>query len=118
MTLTVNAKAFNADSFDVNAVGYFGPAHTQSVKDDIQLARTAPKPTTVFSGVGRTTSKLTRTATLTGALTPTAEAILSISGSWPVGMAGADIDSMCNDLGAFLSSASGKLWAKNQQINY
>jgi hypothetical protein len=116
MALTVNAKTFTADKFSPDSVGYFGPAHTASVKDDIQVARVAAKPTTVFSGVARTSVKLTRTLTLTGALTPTGEAIVQISMSMPVGSAGADVDSMLNDLGSHLSSASGKLVAKNQQI--
>jgi hypothetical protein len=118
MSLTVNAKTFTASSFGTNAIAYDGPAHTLSVKDDIRLAKTAPKPTSTFSGVGRTGAKLTRTLTLTGALTTTGDAILDISVSVPVGAAGADVDSLLNDMGAFLSSASGKLWAKNLTINF
>jgi hypothetical protein len=118
MSITFNAKAFAADKYAPDSIVYFGPAHTSSVKDDLQLARVAAKPTTLFSGVSRITIKLTRTATLTGALTPTGEAILSVSGSFPVGMAGADIDSMLNDIGAGLSGASAKLIAKNQQIAF
>jgi hypothetical protein len=118
MALTVNAKTFTADKFSPDNIGYFGPAHTASVKDDIQLARVSAKPTTLFSGVARSSAKLTRTLTLTGSLTPTGEAIVQINISAPVGFAGADIDSMLNDLGSFLSSASGKLVAKNQQISF
>lgn len=118
MTLVVNAKNFTADKIGPDSVGYLGPAHTQSVLDDIQLTRVAPKPTTVFSGVGRTTAKLTRTLTLTGALTPSGNGIVSISVSIPVGAAAADIDSMLNDMGSYLSSASAKTVVKNQQINY
>lgn len=118
MSLTVNAKAFTADTFLTNAILYYGPAHTLSVKDDIRLAKTAPKPTSTFSGVGRTGAKLTRTLTLTGAATSTGDAILDISVSIPVGAAGADVDSLLNDMGAFLSSASGKLWAKNLQTSF
>jgi len=118
MSLTVNAKTFTGDSYSANAVGYYGPAHTLSVKDDIRLAKVAPKPTSVFSGVGRSSAKLTRTLTLTGALTTTGEAILDISMSVPVGAAGADVDSLLNDMGAFLSSASGKLVAKNLQTAF
>lgn len=118
MSLTVNAKTFTADKIGPDTVGYLGPAHTQSVMDDIQLARVAPKPTAVFSGVGRTTAKLTRTLTLTGALTTSGNGIVSISCSIPVGAAGADIDGMLNDMGSYLSSASFKTLVKNQQINY
>lgn len=116
--LTINAKTFTADSFGANAVGYLGPAHTLSVKDDVRLARTAPKPTTVFSGVGRTTSKLSRTLTLTGALTTTGDAILEINVSVPVGAASGDIDSILNDMGSFLASASYKTHVKGLQISF
>lgn len=118
MSLTVNAKTFAADKFGPDSIGYFGPAHTASVKDDIQLARVAAKPTTLFSGVARSSAKLTRTLTLTGSLTPTGEAIVAINISVPVGAAGADVDAMLNDLGSFLSGASAKLVAKNQQISF
>jgi hypothetical protein len=36
----------------------------------------------------------------------------------PVGAAAADIDALCNDMGAFVSSASFKLHVKNQQVNF
>jgi hypothetical protein len=99
-------------------VGYIGPNKTVSVKDDAKLYRVAPKPTSAFSGVGRTTAKLTRTHTLTGALTPSGEAILEINVSIPVGMASADIDVLLNDMGAFLASATFKTHVKAQQINF
>jgi hypothetical protein len=118
MSLTVNAKTYSGDSFGGNLVGYSGPAHTLSVKDYVKLARTAPKPTVTFSGVGRTNAKLTRTLTLTGALSPAHDGILDISVSIPVGAASADIDVMLNDMGAFLASASFKTHVKAQQINY
>lgn len=118
MSLTVNAKTFTADSFGTNAVVYNGPAHTLSLKDDIRLGRVAPKPTTTFSGVGRTAAKLSRTHTLTGALTTTGDAILEISVSVPVGTASADIDALLNDMGSFLSSASFKTHVKGLQISF
>ncbi len=118
MSLTVNAKTFTADSFQQNAIVYNGPAHTLSVKDDIRMGRVSPKPSADFSGVGRTAVKLTRTLTLTGAQTPTGEAICEISMSIPVGAASGDVDAICNDMGAYLSSATAKLVAKNLAINY
>jgi hypothetical protein len=118
MSLTINAKTYTADSFGVNAVGYIGSLKTVSVKDDVSLKRTAPKVTTVFSGVGRTAAKMTRTLTLTGALTPQSDALVEISVSVPVGFAGADVDSLLNDMGSFLASASFKTHVKSQQISY
>lgn len=118
MSLTINAKAFTADSLAANAVNYAGPAKTLSLKDDLRLARTAAKPTSVFSGVARTQAKLSRTLTLTGALTPSHEGILDLSISVPVGAASADIDSMVNDFAAWVAHASFKTLVKNLQTNY
>jgi hypothetical protein len=118
MSLTVNSKTYAADSVGPNLVAYAGPAHTSSVKDKLSVGRTVAKPTPVFSGVVRSDGKLTRTLTLTGALSPTGEAILEIKTSIPVGAAGADIDVMLNDMGAFLASASYKTIVKNSAINF
>lgn len=118
MSLTVNAATYNTDSFAANQIGYIGPAKTVSVKDDVKLSRTAPKPTSTFSGVGRTSAKLTRTLSLTGALTPTGDAIVDIQVSVPVGYTAANIDTLLNDMGAFLASASFKTHVKSQQISY
>lgn len=118
MSLTINAKTFTADSFSANAIGYTGPAHTQSWKDYLRLGRVFAKLSALFSGVGRTSAKLTRTHTLTGALTTTGEAILEISTSIPVGTAPADIDALLNDMGAFLSGANYKTLVKNQTVSF
>jgi hypothetical protein len=87
------------------------------VKDTIVMARTAPKPSATFSGVGRQQCKLTRTLTLTGALTPTGDGIISAETSIPVGAAAADIDTMCADFGTFVTSAGFKDLLKKQLIN-
>ncbi len=118
MSLTINAKTYNADSYQQSIVGYIGSLKTVSVKDDVQLKRTAPKPTAVFSGVGKTNAKLTRTLTLTGALNPSWDAIVSIDVNIPVGYASADVDSLLNDMGSFLASASFKTHVKSQQISF
>lgn len=118
MSLTVNAKTYTADSFQQNQIGYIGASKTVTVKDDISLKRTAPKPTSVFSGLGRTEAKLTRTLTLTGALTPTWDARITIGVDVPVGFTAADVDALLNDFGAFLSSATFKSHVKAQQISF
>jgi hypothetical protein len=118
MSLTVNAGTYTGDSFGVNAIGYIGAAKTVTIKDDVKLSRTAPKPTAIFSGVGRTSAKLTRTLTLTGALTPTGDAIVDIQVSVPVGYTAANVDTLLNDMGAFLASASFKSHVKSQQIAF
>lgn len=118
MALTINAKTYTADSFQKDAVGYIGTGKTVTVKDDVKLARTAPKPTALFSGLGRTSAKMTRTLTLTGAQTPTGDVILEISVAVPVGAASGDIDTLLNDGGSFLASASFKTHVKSQQVSY
>lgn len=118
MALTINAKTFNADSFQKDSVGYIGSGKTVSTKDDVKLARTAPKPTDVFSGLGRTQAKMTRTFTLTGAKTTAGDAILTIDVAIPVGYASGDVDTLLNDMGSFLASASFKTHVKSQQVSF
>jgi hypothetical protein len=118
MSLSVNSKTYTPDSFQKDIVSYIGTGKTASVKDDVRLARTAPKATAVFSGVGRASAKLTRTLTLTSAITALGDAIVDVQVSVPVGFTGADVDTMCDDIGAFVASASFKTLAKNQKISY
>lgn len=118
MSLSINAKTYTQDGSGLNSYQYIGPSKTVSVKDDVRLARTAPKLTAVFSGIGRTDAKMTRTLTLTGALTPTGDAICEISVNVPVGFASADVDTLLNDMGNFLSSATFKTHVKSQQVGF
>lgn len=118
MSLTINAKTYTADSFQKDSVGYVGASKTVSVKDDVRLARTAPKPTDTFSGLGRTQAKLTRTLTLTGAKTTASDSILTVDVAVPVGFASADVDAMLNDFGAFVASATFKSHVKSQMVSF
>jgi hypothetical protein len=117
MSLTVNAKTYNADRVQADAVGYAGPANTLTIKDQMKLSRVTPKPTPIFSGVARVEAKLTRTVALTGALTPSHDIIFGVPISVPVGAASADVDTACNDMGAFIASAAFKTFVKSQMIN-
>lgn len=118
MSLTINSKAYATESTGPNFGQYAGPANTLSAKDLLRLARTMPKPTSVFSGVGRIQSKFVRTFTLTGAQTPTHEGIIDVSCSMPVGAAGADIDSLVNDCAAWHAHASFKTMLKQLLVIY
>jgi len=118
MTLSINAKTYTGNLYSPTSVVYNGPIKTASIKDDVRLGQTAPKPTDVFSGLGRTQAKLTRTLTLTGALTTTGDAILTIDVAIPVGFASADVDTLLNDMGAFLASASFKTHVKTPQVAF
>jgi hypothetical protein len=118
MALSINAKSYASDSVGPNLVSYAGPNHTSSINDKFAVGRTVAKPTATFSGVVRSDGKLTRTLTLTGALTPSAQAIFEFKTSVPVGAAGADIDTALNDLGAFIASATYKDIVKKSAINF
>jgi hypothetical protein len=118
MALTIDSQSYVADSFQKDVVLYIGPAKTVSVKDDLKLSRQAPKATSDFSGLARTSCKLTRTLTLTGALTPTADVIVTIDVAVPVGYTAADVDEALDDAGEFLASASFKTHVKSQKISF
>lgn len=118
MSLTFNTKTYSADSFALNAIGYIGVAKTASVKDDLLLSRTAPRPTAVLSGVARAEAKLTRTLTLTGAKTTAGDARVRVLVDVPVGYASADVDALLNDAGALVSGADMKSLVKSQKINF
>jgi len=118
MSLTINAKAFATESTGPNFAQYAGPLNTLSVKDLLRLARTQPKPTSVFSGVGRIQSKYVRTLTLTGMLTPSHDAIFDQSISMPLGAASGDIDIMVNDYAAWVAHASFKTMIKQLLVLY
>lgn len=106
MTITVNTKAFNLDSFaSKDKVVYQGPGHTVNVKDVLSLARVAPKPTATFAGVARAEAKFARTLTLADGTK--AEAIGTASFSIPVGAAQADVNALADDLGDLLISQNG-----------
>lgn len=117
MTQTVNAKTYTADRVSPDNVAYSGPNQTLSLLDSLQLKRVYPKPTSTLSGVARYNAKLTRTVTLTGALTPSGPLIGDMGFSIPVGTAGADVDTLCADLGAYFASADFKAQLKALLVN-
>jgi len=118
MSLVFNSKTFSADSYAINSVGYIGAAKTSSTYDDLLLSRSAPRPTTTFSGLSRTEAKFTRTLTLTAAKTATGEAKVRVLVEVPVGYAGADVDTLLNDAGALVSSADFKTHVKSQKVTF
>jgi len=110
MTITVNTKVYTADAASSsNSIPYLGVANTITVADRFDLYRTPAKATKLFSGVARARVKLTRTLTLTGALTTTGLATIDCAINVPVGAASADVNSMLSDISAGL----GQTWAQN-----
>lgn len=114
MSLTINAKAYSANRYNGQTVGYVGPLHSTTAKDTFVISVQPAKPTAVFSGLSRSDSKMTRTLALTGSLTPTGDMIGGINIAAPVGAASADVDTFLNDLGSYVSSASFKDVVKKQ----
>lgn len=119
MTIVINTKTYTADAASSpNSVPYIGPANTLSVKDKIDLYRTSPKSSSVFSGNGRSRAKMSRTLTLTGAKTTSGDAIIDTSISIPVGASATDVDTLITDHAAGLAQAWAKTLAKNLNITY
>jgi len=112
MTITLNTLAYSQDaSVTRDKVEYTGPSNTFAIKDKLSLARVAPKPTLTFDGVARAEVKRTKTVTLANG--KTADAIVTATVSFPVGMAKADADALRDDVGDFLIGANGDslMWA-------
>jgi hypothetical protein len=101
MSITISTKAYNQDRIAPDSIAYTGPANTLSVSDVLELKRVYPKPVKGFAGVAKPQAKITRTVTL--ADTTTAEAILTVSASLPVGIADADVASMIADASSLLA---------------
>ncbi len=117
MTITLNTLAYNQDSFATkDKVVYTGPSHTFTTKDVLSLSRVAPKPTKDFAGVAKAEAKRTKTVTLTNGLT--ADAIITVSCSLPVGMAKADADALRDDVGDLAISAVGETLFWNHDLTY
>lgn len=117
MALTINAKTYTADGWDNNSVKYQGPGQSLTAKDRLIQKKTDPKPTDLFSGVSRFMVKLNRTHTLTGAKTASADGGCTIDFALPVGIASADVDAYCADLGAYIATAGFKAALKTLQTN-
>lgn len=116
MALTVNAKAYALDSqVSANTVKYAGPLKTFTVKDDIALSRTDPKPTATFAGMSRSETKLTRTLTLADA--SKADAIFSFQCAVPVGAVTADVEAMLDDLAAWFATSAASDLIQKLKIN-
>lgn len=113
MAIVINTKSYARDvNASANSVPYLGPLNTVSVVDKIVNTRTPPKPVSTHSGVARAEGRLTRTYSLTGAKTPSAEAIGRALINIPVGMAAADVDTFLTDFAAYAASAEFKSLAK------
>lgn len=107
MPITVNTVAFTQDSFQTpNKVQYTSPSHNFSEKDMLTLARTAPKPTATYKGVGRFEVKRTKTVTVADGSQK--DALVTLNVAFPVGISDADADALVDDVGDWIITAEGK----------
>mgnify|MGYP001140973330 CR=1 FL=1 len=109
-----NSKTYKLDSSTANSATYRGPGQTLSIRDQLQLSRQRIKTSAAYSGTSRGNATLTRTVPLTGALTPTGVASLSVDPALPVGMADADQDALIADFRGFVASSEFATWVKSR----
>lgn len=102
--MLLNTRTYTQDRVNPDSVRYVGPANTLTISDTFEMKRVYPKPTSSFAGVARPTAKRVKTVVLNGVAADTAEAILMVSGSMPVGVADADVTALLADVAAFLGS--------------
>lgn len=113
-----NTRTYNVDRNDsADAVTYAGPAHTFTQADTIQLARVYPKPVSGFAGVARPKFKRTVSVVVNSTTGERRDMILTIGASIPVGVAGADVDSLLADAAAWINTADAKALFKSLDIN-
>jgi len=118
--LTFDSVNYTADRYGPDSIGYFGPDHNASILDDLQLSRVAPKPTSVFSGVSRTSAKWSRTVNLLDdfAVTPTAVLIMQVNSSIPVGMDSAELALYIARFKAYVALSSFNTLVADSKITY
>jgi hypothetical protein len=105
MSISVNSKTYNFDTtINRDLVQYDGPANTISIKDILQARRSRSAATTDFSGMARSSIKLTRT--VTDGTDVVGDAIVEISVAFPVDGQASEHQAMLDDLGAWAVTAS------------
>jgi hypothetical protein len=114
MSITINTRAYTLDSQGADTARFAGPAHTLSQADTFELQRAYPKPGRNGDlGVGRPSVKRVKSVVVNATTGERKDLRAQVLGSVPVGTANADIDALCDDVAAFLSSAQGKALFKS-----
>lgn len=116
MALTINTRSYVQDRVNPDSVAYAGPAHSLTTTDTFVMSRVYPKPNGAFKGVAKPSAKMTKTLVINSTTGETANSIISLSGSIPVGTAAADIDVLLADLASFLASNDAKSLFKTLDI--
>jgi len=113
--MLLNTRTYSSNRVQADSVSFAGPANTLSVTDTFEQKRTFPKPSGDFMGVAKPVAKRVKTVTLFSG--KTADAIIMLSGSMPVGIAAADVDGLLADLAAYCASNEAKALFKSLTIN-
>lgn len=117
MAITLNTLAYEQDSWvNENNVVYRGPSASHTVRDEVQLKRTPPKPTADFGGVARSTIRRAKTLTLSNG--KTADCVFNVEVSVPVGAVEANVDALRDDIGDLLISATGGLVVNKHDLTH
>lgn len=116
MSLTINTRSYNLDRQTPDANSFAGPSHTITTNDKFEMKRVYPKASNGFRGVARPTAKLTKTVTINSVTGETADAIVTLSASLPVGMTEAAIDVLLADFSSFCASNDAKTLFKTLDI--
>jgi len=117
MSLTLNAKSYTNDvARGSDAYRYLGPLNTASFADYVDLYRTAASNVDNGTAKSKSRLKLTRSAT-DGTSQLATDLILDLGCSIPAGTASAEIDSLIDDVAAFVATAAFKNLVKSHIIN-
>lgn len=113
MSITVNTKTFSSYRSDTDKVVMAGPTNTMTAVDVVEFGRVFPKLASDGHGVARPRCNRRKTVNATQAgVVKQKEAILGFAGSLPIGMADADIDTLCDDFASLVGSATFKTFLK------
>lgn len=101
MSLTINTRTYSADTPANNAWIYRDANATAARPSTLRMARTPPKPTPTFQGQSKTEVKLAKTVEVNLMSLP---ALIRAESSVPVGMAGAELDTLIADFRSIVAS--------------
>lgn len=96
MSITLNTVVFNTFRTLPDQNTLASASNNATVKDQLALGRTFPKPVKDFRGVSRPNLKRTKTLTLDDGTKH--DAILTVGGSIPVGASPADVLALLDDV--------------------
>jgi len=85
MSATINGLVYTQDSTAQNSARYVSPAHTLSVRDQLDVKRQAPIPSGASQGVQRASAKVTRDVVVNATTGEKRPLIMELSCAVPVG---------------------------------